>query len=217
MPKLLETFGEFAGRQTRPDGNPCESVVVGTQMSPRTGMTVSRVVFENGAVSDANESHFDPPTDPRARLLVRQEYLKARLDKEEREWTDYKTWALEQTALHDRFPNNCPMPPANALELLHAGAGRILKLRDELTEVEKQLDPDRQKREAYRRQQENDRSSRVRSFQTAVQSITLTPPATPPLSPSELLRLQRLDPTAARAVTLTTEPVPPTIDPARTE
>lgn len=131
MPVILEMFNEFARRQG------CPYIVAGRQVSHRTGEDVSRIVFENGAVSDGY-SHFEPPTEPRVLREMRLEYLRAKLKKEEKDFNEFKSYCMEQATFHQEFPKTCPPPPRDAAEQLSAGALRIHSLREQIATLEKE-------------------------------------------------------------------------------
>ncbi len=133
MPQMILDFREFQAMQG------CDYVMSGRQGSRRTGEYVSRFVFANGAVSDGS-SHFDPPTDPRELLVLRREYVRSKLEVECNEFFDYKSWCVEQSHLHQNLPLVCPAVPPEAPDLLRAGQARIVKLREELAVLEKQLE-----------------------------------------------------------------------------
>ncbi|VTT97976.1 unnamed protein product [Gemmataceae bacterium] len=166
MPTIIETFPEFASRQG------CEYIIAGRETSFRTGDEVHRLVFANGAVSDG-VNHFNPPTDSRTLLLLRKEFVEAKLQKEENDFTEYRNACLEQAAISSRFPN-LPGPPTEAPQLLQAGAERIAKLREELARLNEQL-VDRQaiERERYRSQVTEDERFRRLSVAAAIRGITI--------------------------------------------
>src|SRR5438067_972435 len=125
MSRIIESFLEFRTRQG------CDFIVTGTQISPRTGEDLSRICFSNGATSDGNQVHHEPPIDPRQLASVKCEYVTARIKREIAEFTQYRDACLEQAAMASRYANLPPAPP-EAPELLRAGAERIHKLRAEL-------------------------------------------------------------------------------------
>src|SRR5690349_6949283 len=133
MPRVIESWEEFVSRQNY------DYVKVPRGISFRTDQLVLRVVFANGAVSDGQQSHRDPPSDPAELLAMRHEYLRAKLQQEEEEFITHKTRWQNQAHWNEMNPFNCPPPPANAPQLLLAGAERITQLRRELAGVEQQM------------------------------------------------------------------------------
>lgn len=173
MPKIIESFEEFAARQG------CEYVTTRTVMSPRTVREVYRVLFANGAVSWGG-NHMDPPSDTRARLKLVREYVECVLKREEKAFKEFKAHVLDQTELHKKYPANCPAPSPRALTQLENGKARVEKLREELKALTKQLDRE-QPDEAARREQakseqaaeQAERYEQLRDFAAEVSRVTI--------------------------------------------
>jgi len=131
----------------------------------------NRVLFANGAVSDGVWNHCPPPTDKRGCLLARRDYLRARLEREEKEFIEFRAECVQQIHLAARF-SNLPPPPADAADQLRAGAARIQQLQTELAQVEADLvDPEEQKRRQHAEEQQRRKAAEMDDFRATIQSI----------------------------------------------
>jgi hypothetical protein len=175
MPLIIEDFHEFANRQRMKDGSIPRRVIADSRVSPRTGESVVRTLFENGAVSFGPTSHRDPPTDPIALLQARRAFYAAAEAVEVHDWERFRADCVEQSELHKRF-GNLPGINQRAVELLIAGSRRIAAYRQQLADIDARLadapqqrvmSAEEQRLQAMRRQQkeEEDRlAAAVRSL-----------------------------------------------------
>ncbi len=103
----------------------------------------NRYLFRNGGQS--NEfNHIDPPTDPAELRKLQLEFLEHRLKRETAEFNEYQTYVNEQATLKLRYPNVVG-PPADAVEILKQGQGRIFRLREQIQKIKS--DPTTESRE----------------------------------------------------------------------
>jgi hypothetical protein len=163
MPQVIESFDEFRQRQG------CEHINLGSEVS-RTGETVNRFVFANGAYSDSS-GHYDPPDDTKVRLVVQRDFLKTKLSREERAFHAFKQDVVNQGALHARY-SNLPAVTPEAVDQLRRGQERILRLRELLAKVEAQLvDPEAARKQQAKANLEGELRKRHLELLRQIQSI----------------------------------------------
>jgi hypothetical protein len=150
VPIIIELFEEFAERQA------CEHATI--DLSRGSGNGKRKIVFANGATSDGQNSHTDPPKEPRALLEAKREYLVAKLDREVELWKRFKERCTNQENYHTRSPSYCPPGITDeSTKQLKDGAARILQLKNDLAAIDAELvDPE----EVRRQQEENARQSK---------------------------------------------------------
>lgn len=123
MPQIIESFSEFYTRQN------CERI---------WSKGSNRFVFANGAASTGSFDHWDPPTDPVARLFVQREFLTAKHDWAIKEFNGLKEHVLQQAALHERY-SNLPGPSPEAPAALRHWQNLVLQLRQEIAALDEQM------------------------------------------------------------------------------
>jgi hypothetical protein len=110
-----------------------------------------KVLFSNGGVFTGNRP-FDPPTDPKELLRRKRDFTKARLDRETAQFNEAYAHAWRLGNLSLSAENVDGLSPA-VLDSLRQGKQRIVKLREELAAMEKELiDPEEVAREQHRQQ-----------------------------------------------------------------
>lgn len=170
MPQVIESFLEFERRQG------CQWIIAQSTIGIRTGSTVQRIIFENGATSNGDYNHSDPPADSRQRLALQREFVQAALKQTEDEWQRFHRFCLQQAQLHadPLTAASCPGPPADAPERLQAGKSRIEALRQRLAEVDEQLkDPAAEQRRKHQEQAEATRQAAAQETLRQLQELTL--------------------------------------------
>jgi hypothetical protein len=153
MAVILESFTEFSARQ-KVGGKPCPYVQA-NKISIRTGDTLGRFIFANGAVSDGLQSHFPPPDNEYDRLGIQRDYYAALLEGEEKAWHQYRQTCVDLAAQSARYAN-LPGCPPDAPQQLERGAQRIAELRQKVSEIDALLAGDPRKKvnnEAIERRQ----------------------------------------------------------------
>jgi len=130
---IIEEFNEFVMRQG------CEYVPQKAQVSLRTGEQVYKILFANGAVSDGDRRHRDPPNDPRQLLQRQRDFVATKLQREVDAFEHYRGACMRQAELNKQCPEVCMPAPANAPTILRQSQQRILKLREELAALDDQL------------------------------------------------------------------------------
>lgn len=110
---FIESFEEFRQRQS------CEFIV-----------TNSRYLFANGAQSNGQTYHGDPPTDPQALLSLRLEYLTAMLKREEGRFNRTQSYIISQGEIH--AANAGPPVDPQAFVELEMFQKNVLGLREQL-------------------------------------------------------------------------------------
>jgi len=166
MGRYFEAFDEFNHRQG------CRYVIDNLGISPRTGLAVQMILFENGACSDT-ENHFDPPKDPNMLVRAKLNFCKVALELEEEQFSAFRSACLEQCALATRYPDSCPTPPPSAQFQLAAGAARVLSLRKSIADYEHILDPNKKAREEAAAERERQRALAYQQFHNSIVSITI--------------------------------------------
>ena len=119
---FVETFQEFKMRMG------CECVAV-----------KGRYLFRNGAQSDGELSHRDPPGELFARLKLEREFLQFNLDRKTKEFNTLKAEALEQSSLHRRY-SNLPSPSPQAPDALRRIQKVVFELRSEIRAIDERLE-----------------------------------------------------------------------------
>lgn len=105
------------------------------------------------------------PQEPAQVLRAKRKYIELLLKLEQSAFTEFKNDCLSRSSYGGMSTMNVPPPPANAKELLEAGAKRIDKLRDDLAQLDRELDQlpesiarreylDRQNQQAQARRQQ---------------------------------------------------------------
>jgi len=119
-----ETFFTFRERQ----GCDCVEIRNGT------------FAFANGAWSDGQWTHHEPPSDRWDLLRSRRRYYRTKLGQEETAWDRYKSEVTSQQGMHRMFPQTAAPATRDAPAKLREGAERIAKLRTELEAIDRELD-----------------------------------------------------------------------------
>lgn len=163
----IESLDEFKDRMG------CEYIRVRRGENFRTGDDAYTYRFANGAVSDGH-LHRDPPTDPKQLLTMRRDYLKALLDREERDFKTYKARVLNQASMHASHPEHCPPAPPNAATVLRESHARMEGWRVELAHLDEQLvDSATRAREAFQRQQQAQQQGRAALALHEIKSVNV--------------------------------------------
>ena len=129
----IVTFDEFARNQD------CERIWLH-----------ERYLFSNGAESDGNRMHNDPPDDEFDKLYLQQEFVSYKLEKETSAFNEFKNDCLNRASMAQRYAN-LPGPTDDATEQLLAGRVRIFKLRKELKAIEERLTESPEYKQAEKR------------------------------------------------------------------
>ena len=108
----------------------------------------NRYLFRNGAQSNGDFAHIEPPANPSELAKLKKEFLKFRLDLAEAEFNDMKTYVEEQAAMKMRYRNAVP-PRSDSVEILKRIQGRIFRLRESLQAIKS--DPEAESPEQARR------------------------------------------------------------------
>lgn len=140
----IESFEEF---RMRPTGGGNTDWV----RAPSSGI----LVFQNGARSNGDLQHKDPPADAAECAKVRKTYLMVKLKSEIEKFRDYRANVSHQLEMARRY-HNVPEPGDEVVATLDAGERRIERLREQLREVEAILDDGREAEERRQREKEYD-------------------------------------------------------------
>lgn len=107
MPRLIEEFDDFKQRMARTNIDP-------EHLFRKPMMVQHRWLFWNGARSDGNERHIEPPDEEIELLKLRVEYVEALLDKAVLRYRTLRHNVAEQAEYHkanagaspdDQYPN----------------------------------------------------------------------------------------------------------------
>jgi hypothetical protein len=159
MPIVIETWAEFHKRH----GGNC--IRVGGQF-----------LFPDGARADSTGNlRSEPPTDPYQLLQAKRAYVEAKLSHESDEFHAFRSECQQQAAFAARYgSNNVPGPPENAVEQLERGRERIVKLHDELVELDRQIaDTPQGRSRQERRDHEEKQRSQMTEQMRAIQSVNV--------------------------------------------
>ena len=153
-----------------------DHVVVRTGGFSRSGETLDRILFHDGAVSDT-QVHEEPPTDRRALLANVEAYLEERIKQETVAWNEFRQTCLDQWSFIEAGCN-VPGPPDDAEAQLIRGRQRINALKEKLYQVHKEVASFPENAEAARRAAEaqlNLERQRARMAQRvgAIRGLTL--------------------------------------------
>lgn len=95
-------------------------------------------VFVNGATSDGDLRHLDPPSDPKELAAIRLQFFKPKLEAEERAFSNFRQSVVDMAEFKDKYPNsNVPGPPPDADAQLKQGAARISGLKQRVRQLER--------------------------------------------------------------------------------
>jgi hypothetical protein len=171
-------FAAFADRQN------CPYEAATNKESQRSGLSVQRFVWENGAmvqVGVQGATFYDPPDASNgglwALLSLKREYLSSALSREEKAWHTFRQECLQAARFASQY-RNLPPPPANAEAQLEAGRERVLVLREKLADIDRQLaeEPGRKakaERERTMAELEQDRQAITAGRLQAIRSMSL--------------------------------------------
>jgi hypothetical protein len=152
MPIVIETFREFVERQGCP-----------------YFQTNQGVLFENGAHSDGQQYHRDPPEDERPRLAAKGRFFKAVIEHEEKMFEAAKTRALNAGNAYMVNPTVSPGVGPETVEQLKQGKARIESLREQLAKIQLLFETQPDEAAKIQRREEQERfNSQARSRQRDV-------------------------------------------------
>ena len=130
MPLVIESFNEFAARH----GSYVNTLSRGMRVD-----NGDRFIFQDGATSDGERKHTEPPEDEVQRLGLVRRFWKTKLDQEVREFTSFKNTCLQQASAARKYAN-LPGPPEDAADQLKRGQTRIAAIQTRLKQLDKELD-----------------------------------------------------------------------------
>ena len=129
MPLVLESFNEFAARH----GSYVNTLSRGMRVD-----TGSRFVFADGATSDGERRHTEPPEEPVARLRIVRLYWATKLKAETQDFENFRNSVVNQANLARRYAN-LAMPPEDAADQLKRGQVRIAAIKARLSQIENEI------------------------------------------------------------------------------
>lgn len=151
-----ETFFEFKERQA------CEYV-----------KTERGFLFRNGATSNGQERHSEPPADIFIRLGLQREFLLTQLKQHETVFRQYKDDVLNQAKLATQY-SNLPGPPTDAAEVLGKLKTDIEAIRVQIGKIDRRLAESQRAKEMDEKQRyEQERQRNVSAVAVAVSQIEI--------------------------------------------
>lgn len=124
MPIVIELVNEFRERMG------CESVVVNGEF-----------LFANGGrwvTTEYGTAHgVEPPTDPHELLVLRRLFVRAKVEKGEKQFVSLRDSIQDQAKVHAMGAG--PEPHPDAIPVLKQTAAEVKKLRAELQAIEEQI------------------------------------------------------------------------------
>lgn len=131
MPRVIEEFEEFKSRMN------CPYVTVGRDgFAAREGTSFGGerylAIFANGARSDMERGHTDPPADPKRRAELIRQFLVTRVKYRERDFNALDKGIRQQVEWNQSFPETCPPPREGDMKRLRLMSFLVKSARTEL-------------------------------------------------------------------------------------
>jgi hypothetical protein len=139
--RSFETFRSFCKRHGR-------FIQIGEEVEFRPGVWNRSYLCEDGArfsivPADPDSVRFggqEPPTDPVMCLHARSEFVAAMLKREQTNYDNFLQNCRQQAHDHAKWPLSVPPPPTDWKMQLYRGEQRMLDWKNQLDEIEAELD-----------------------------------------------------------------------------